>query len=482
MARLLVIGSSNTDMTVGFPSCRRPGRRSSAARSATAPGGKGANQAVAAAARAGAEVVFVTAVGDDDLRSRGARRVIDARGSTFAMSRIVARGRLGGGADLRRRRRREHDRRRPRRQSRARRRTTSTGLPDVAVRARMTSCWSPAWRSRSIPRCARSDAGARPGCTIDPEPRARRPRPCRKRGLLDRRRRRSRPTAASSALLTRTHTDAGDAELDWSRAARPSGAWGRGASSSRSGPAGACSIDAPRPGPSPPARVEAVDTVGAGDAFNGALAVALGERTLARRRRGLGHRRPRRWPSRSPGAQASLPCRDEIDRLAATRPLRTRDLRSTCTPPSRRTPMALRSCESPIACLLSIGLACLLFAGLAPASCGARPAERPAAQDAVGGDAPGTAWPRPASRWRRRRRSACSRRAATPSTRPSPPTPCSAWSSRCRAASAATCSPSSGTRRPGSSTASTPAAGRRRRHDRRLPGQGARRRSRRTGR
>ena len=63
----------------------------------------------------------------------------------------------------------------------------------------------------------------------------------------------------------------------------------------------------------PAPRVEAVDTVGAGDAFNGALAVALAER------RSLVEAAA--WASAAaalavtqPGAQAALPFRDAIDR------------------------------------------------------------------------------------------------------------------------------------------------------------------------
>src|SRR5215472_6223714 len=64
MARLLVIGSSNTDMTVRLPRLPAAGQTVLGGSFLSGPGGKGANQAVAAA-RAGAEVVFVTAVGDD---------------------------------------------------------------------------------------------------------------------------------------------------------------------------------------------------------------------------------------------------------------------------------------------------------------------------------------------------------------------------------------------------------------------------------
>jgi ribokinase len=65
MPRILVLGSSNTDMTVHLPGLPRPGATVLGGSLLSGPGGKGANQAVAAA-RAGGKVVFITAVGDDD--------------------------------------------------------------------------------------------------------------------------------------------------------------------------------------------------------------------------------------------------------------------------------------------------------------------------------------------------------------------------------------------------------------------------------
>lgn len=73
MARLLVIGSSNTDLTVRLPRLPSPGETVLGGSLREGPGGKGANQAVAAA-RAGAEVILVSAIGDDAF----GRRAIDA--------------------------------------------------------------------------------------------------------------------------------------------------------------------------------------------------------------------------------------------------------------------------------------------------------------------------------------------------------------------------------------------------------------------
>ena len=64
MTRVLVAGSANTDMVVRVPRIPRPGETVLGGAFAMAAGGKGANQAVAAA-RAGARVTFVARVGDD---------------------------------------------------------------------------------------------------------------------------------------------------------------------------------------------------------------------------------------------------------------------------------------------------------------------------------------------------------------------------------------------------------------------------------
>jgi ribokinase len=62
--RVCVVGSVNMDSTLRVGSLPRPGETVLASSLTHAPGGKGANQAVAAA-RAGARVQFVGAVGDD---------------------------------------------------------------------------------------------------------------------------------------------------------------------------------------------------------------------------------------------------------------------------------------------------------------------------------------------------------------------------------------------------------------------------------
>ncbi len=61
---IVVVGSSNTDMIIKVPRIPKPGETILGGTFQTAAGGKGANQAVAAA-RAGGEVTFIARVGDD---------------------------------------------------------------------------------------------------------------------------------------------------------------------------------------------------------------------------------------------------------------------------------------------------------------------------------------------------------------------------------------------------------------------------------
>src|SRR5258708_35500156 len=64
VSRVIVVGSSNTDMIVRADRLPLPGETVLGGDLSTAAGGKGANQAVAAA-RVGADVTFVARVGGD---------------------------------------------------------------------------------------------------------------------------------------------------------------------------------------------------------------------------------------------------------------------------------------------------------------------------------------------------------------------------------------------------------------------------------
>jgi ribokinase len=88
MARIVVLGSSNTDMTVRLTRLPAPGETLLGGEFATGPGGKGANQAIAAR-RAGAEVTFLTAVGDDVL-GRQALEHYGREGVDVDQARVIA--------------------------------------------------------------------------------------------------------------------------------------------------------------------------------------------------------------------------------------------------------------------------------------------------------------------------------------------------------------------------------------------------------
>ncbi len=64
MKEVLVVGSSNTDMIIGLDKMPKPGETVLGGKFSMAAGGKGANQAVAAA-RANGKVTFVACVGND---------------------------------------------------------------------------------------------------------------------------------------------------------------------------------------------------------------------------------------------------------------------------------------------------------------------------------------------------------------------------------------------------------------------------------
>jgi ribokinase len=74
---LTVVGSINLDLVVRVDRMPRHGETITDATFATIPGGKGANQAVAAA-RLGARVVFIGCVGDDELAARATSGLVEA--------------------------------------------------------------------------------------------------------------------------------------------------------------------------------------------------------------------------------------------------------------------------------------------------------------------------------------------------------------------------------------------------------------------
>jgi ribokinase len=87
MSAILVIGSSNTDLVIRVPRLPLPGQTVLGESFATFAGGKGANQAVAAR-RAGAQVRFLAAVGNDSY-GRDAVDGLVAEGIDTALVQVI---------------------------------------------------------------------------------------------------------------------------------------------------------------------------------------------------------------------------------------------------------------------------------------------------------------------------------------------------------------------------------------------------------
>ncbi len=88
MPNVLVLGSSGYDLSIQLDRLPRPGETLLGGKLHSAPGGKGANQAIAAR-RAGARVTFLTAFGDDDL-GKQAEANCRAEGLDLTHTRIVS--------------------------------------------------------------------------------------------------------------------------------------------------------------------------------------------------------------------------------------------------------------------------------------------------------------------------------------------------------------------------------------------------------
>ena len=86
--RLTVLGSLNTDISVAVQRLPAPGETVLGSGAVIAPGGKGSNQAVAAA-RLGGEVRMIGCTGDDDF-ARIARSALEAEGVDISGVRAVA--------------------------------------------------------------------------------------------------------------------------------------------------------------------------------------------------------------------------------------------------------------------------------------------------------------------------------------------------------------------------------------------------------
>jgi ribokinase len=313
MPRVVVVGSSNTDMTVRMARLPAPGQTMLGDTFSTTPGGKGANQAVAAR-RAGAEVVFVTAVGDDALGQEAIKRY-QCEGLDVGHVRIVE-GASSGVALIF---------------------VSEDGENMIGVAPGANHNLSPDDIDRLPASVFRQDDVLLVSLEI-PLPTASRAlrrgfdagmftilNPAPAPTLSDAEMRElfsmaivSTPNRAEALALSGIAHDLAS-DPDWPACGfRLKERGGTAVVAITLGSHGCRVIDAKPWRVVPAPRVQAVDSVGAGDAFNGALAAALAE----------GRRLDRdvfAWANAAGalavtqrGAQSSLPFRDAIDRLART--------------------------------------------------------------------------------------------------------------------------------------------------------------------
>jgi ribokinase len=297
-------------MMVRLPRLPAPGQTVLGSSFATTPGGKGANQAVAAR-RAGGEVVFITAVGDDDLGKKAIElyrrqgidvshaRVYDGVSSGVALIFVGDDGEnmIGVASGANRKLSPEDIDRLPESVFRA----GDLLLAGLEVRAETVA--------RAIERGSR--AGMR--VILNPAPVPSSPEFFTP-GLLSLVNVLT-PNRVEALALARMSSKTGY-EPDWDQCADRLLQTGAHAVVITLGPLGCLVATTANKRRIPAPHVDAVDTVGAGDAFHGALAVALGEnRSLED---------AASWATAAAalavtqtGAQAALPYREAIDRLAS---------------------------------------------------------------------------------------------------------------------------------------------------------------------
>ena len=302
---VVVVGSSNTDMIIRLDRIPRPGETILGGEFVTAAGGKGANQAVGAA-RAGGRVTFVARIGRDMFGDRALAGFVKDR---IDVSHVIRDRAAASGVALIF--------------------VAKDGENSIAVASGANASLGPADVKRAASAILGADvlvmqletplatvqvaadiavkAGVR--VILNPAP---------ARGLPDRLLRRVSvltPNETEAALLT------GIEVADRSSAAKAAAklrARGVGAVVITLGRRGAFVSEENGEGLVPGFKVKAVDTTAAGDVFNGALAVALGEgRALPDAVRFANAAAA--LSVTKLGAQPSAPRRREIDRFISSR-------------------------------------------------------------------------------------------------------------------------------------------------------------------
>lgn len=296
VARITVVGSANTDMVLQLSHLPQPGETVLGGRFTTAGGGKGANQAVAAA-RLGAAVTFVARLGADTLGDQALAAYqaegIDCRYLTrdagepsgVALIFVAPDGENVIGVA-------------PGANARLAPDTIPVAVQDAAV----------VLTQLEIPLAcvaAAVEAGRARGIPVILNPAPARPLPdALLRGVI------VTPNVTEAALLTGLDAAAIDAD----RAADALLARGVAAAVVTLGERGALLATPTERRPVPSFPVEVVDTTAAGDAFNGGLAVALAEGASLVDAVGFAAAVGALTVTRL-GAQPSLPARAEVEQF-----------------------------------------------------------------------------------------------------------------------------------------------------------------------
>ncbi|WP_435005273.1 ribokinase [Tundrisphaera lichenicola] len=306
MGRVVVLGASLMDMNLRLDRLPTRGETRLGREFFSMPGGKGANQAVAAR-RAGGEVVFLTAFGHDDFGRQIRDRYFD-EGIDLRHARIVDTDPSGVALIL----------------------VGDDGENLIGVTMGANARLTPEWVDE-LP----DDVFAPPGVLLAslevPLEVVRR--------AIERANRSGMPVILNPApmsanlwsdrdppnidVLTPNQTEAGiltgmNASTDPSIIADALVAMGVGTFVLTLAEEGCLVVEGKTRVKLPAHRVRAVDTVGAGDAFNGALAVALAE-GLALVEAATRANAAAAIAVTHPGAQGSLPTRDAIERMMAGR-------------------------------------------------------------------------------------------------------------------------------------------------------------------
>jgi ribokinase len=295
-SRVLVVGSANVDFTLALERLPEPGETVSEGTLLIARGGKGANQAVAAR-RLGADVRLIGCVGDD-ASGREVRAALAEEGVGVAGIASTAQAPTGTALILVDRAGRNQIGVAP---------GANRALAVAHVHARADDF---AWAQVVVASCeiplecvaAALELARRGGATTilnpAPVPRA----PIDRLDLVDY----LTPNAGEAARLSGATGEEAAADALVAR--------GAGTVIVTLGAAGALARGRAGTHRVPGVKVDAVDTTAAGDAFNGALAVALAERRNVASALGFANAAAALACTKR-GAQPSLPTRAEVERL-----------------------------------------------------------------------------------------------------------------------------------------------------------------------